>query len=79
MPNPASSDATLLLQLPATDHFRVRLVNALGQQVALLLDEVRSAGSYGISVPIDGLPAGTYFVQVIGGGISETCPLIVRE
>jgi hypothetical protein len=79
MPNPASSQATLRLHLPATDHFRVRLVDGLGRQVALLLDEVRSAGEYGINVPVNGLTAGTYFVQVTGGGISESCPLIVAE
>jgi hypothetical protein len=79
IPNPTSAQATLRLQLPVTDHFTVRLVNGLGQQVALLLDEVRSAGDYGINIPMEGLAAGTYFVQVIGGGISETAPLIITE
>jgi len=64
-PNPFSDSTTLTFELASSSHVRVSLYNTLGQRVAVLLDEPRSAGTISLQVrPDDPWSAGTYVYRV---------------
>jgi len=62
-PNPASVDAQLWLDVPVSDRYSIRLVNALGKEVALLHDGVLAQGKHVIQLPMASVAPGTYSVQ----------------
>nr|MBN2276207.1 hypothetical protein [candidate division Zixibacteria bacterium] len=45
-PNPFNPTTTIAYDIPASAHVRIDIVNILGQKVATVVDEVKSAGSY---------------------------------
>lgn len=68
-PNPFNSQTRVAYKLPKTSHVMLRICNVLGQQIRLLVDEVKQPGNY--SVVWDGrdssgndLVSGIYFVQI---------------
>jgi|GEM_PF-2626558 len=59
-PNPSAGPATATLALPTAARASVRLVDALGRELAVLLDGDAPAGASALALP--SLPAGTYWV-----------------
>ena len=47
-PNPFNPDTKIAFDLPEATHVRIEIFNILGQHVATLVNETRSAGSYEI-------------------------------
>ena len=45
-PNPFNSTTSIGLHLPVTQHVRLRIVNSLGQEVAVLLDRMLPSGEH---------------------------------
>ena len=75
-PNPARGTARVVLTLPAGQHVRAVVVDALGREVALLADGER-AGTSELRIDTSRLAAGVYVVRVEGAGIAETRRLTV--
>lgn len=67
-PNPASGTARLAVEAPTSGHQRVVLYDALGRQVAVLVDEERPAGRHELAIQVSGLPAGVYVLRAEAGG-----------
>ncbi|MEO0558591.1 MAG: PKD domain-containing protein [Bacteroidota bacterium] len=67
-PNPASAITRLAVEAPRSGHQRVVLYDALGRQVAVLIDEERSAGLHELAIQTSGLPAGAYVVRLDASG-----------
>ncbi|NBC16195.1 MAG: T9SS type A sorting domain-containing protein [Bacteroidetes bacterium] len=79
-PNPASTTTTLSVGVQQTQSVRVELFNALGQRTDVLAQEVISAGQVQpLSVDVEHLPAGTYFVRITGDGFQTTQPLVITR
>jgi len=76
-PNPVRDDVTFLVSLPRTGPVRLVLYNALGQQVATLMDTVRPAGRYPLRFTIKHLSPGLYFYQLTTKDQVVTGQLIV--
>lgn len=76
-PNPATSGATLRLDVRDAQPMTVAVYDVLGQRVAVLLDEAALSGSHAIEVPTERLAPGVYFVRVRGDAFEATQPLTV--
>ena len=77
-PNPAAGGAVAIpYELPASGVVRLSLHDALGREVAVLVDGVRPAGQHAAALASGALPAGVYFVRLATGGAVQTRPLVV--
>ncbi len=63
-PNPFNPETTIAFEMPHTGHVTLAVYNALGQQVATLMDETRPPGRYQATWNAAGLPSGIYFYQI---------------
>jgi hypothetical protein len=63
-PNPFNPQTVIRYSLFVTDVVRLNVYNALGQEVALLVNELQPAGTYQIGWDASSLPAGLYFVRL---------------
>lgn len=76
-PNPFNSGTKIKFDIPTTEHIRLKLYDVTGREVATLLDEVRSAGSYELVLSSNNLSSGVYFYQIIAGNFISTKKCIV--
>ncbi len=60
-PNPFNPQTMIRFNLSEAAHVKLRVLNALGQEVALLLDEPQSAGTQEVLFDARDLPSGIYF------------------
>ncbi|MFM2377109.1 MAG: hypothetical protein RLZZ165_2206 [Bacteroidota bacterium] len=60
-PNPTSGESVIPLELSAQKTITMDLVNALGQQVALIASGEFAAGNHSVTVATDRLPVGVYY------------------
>lgn len=66
-PNPFAGRATLRFSLPEATPTRLVAYDVMGREVAVLLDEVRPAGTHTVSWSADGLASGLYVVRLTSG------------
>jgi hypothetical protein len=66
-PNPFNPSTTVAFELPATSSVRLVVYDMLGRQVAVLLNEVRTAGQHRITFNAAGLASGTYTYRLTAG------------
>ncbi len=68
-PNPFNPSATLVFSLPHDGLVSVRLFNVIGQEVAVLKNEVmKKDAEHTLTIKGDGLPSGIYLVVVESAG-----------
>jgi len=63
-PNPFNPSTKIEYSLPEADHVSIRIFNSLGQEVAVLVNEMQSAGKYIIDWQPKNLPSGIYFYKM---------------
>ncbi len=66
-PNPVSDSFTITYSLGLDAHTSLRVYDALGAEVLVLIDAFRSAGSYRLAVPTGALPSGAYVYRLVSG------------
>ena len=71
-PNPAASRATLRFGLAEEAVVRLAVYDALGREVAVLLDGPAGAGIAEHAVDASALPAGLYVARLVSAGRTET-------
>ena len=69
-PNPFNPTTMIRYQLPAPAHVVLRVYNALGQEVARLVDAQQSAGYREAVFAADRLPSGVYYYSINAGSFS---------
>ena len=70
-PNPFRESALVEFSLPGAAQVQLRVLNALGQQVATLHQGPTPAGWHRVQWARNGLAAGLYYVQLQGSGFSQ--------
>ena len=75
-PNPFNASTMIDYSLPQTANVTLRIFNALGQEVALLVNERREAGYYQVTWNAT-VPSGIYFYRMQAGGFVETKKMIL--
>jgi aminopeptidase N len=69
-PNPFNSSTTIEFRLSETSDVRLRIVDALGRHLALLLDDRYEPGNYVVTFNADRYASGIYFAVLEGEGVN---------
>ncbi|MCB2211885.1 T9SS type A sorting domain-containing protein [bacterium] len=75
-PNPFNSSVTVSMELPASESVRVSVLDLLGREVAVLVNERRSAGNTELSWTPANLATGVYLLRVQGESFAVTRKLM---
>ncbi len=78
-PNPASGRDEVVLSLSEASNVRAVVMDALGREVAVVLDGAVSAGERVVGVETGAWPAGVYVVRVTSGARVATARLVVAR
>jgi hypothetical protein len=63
-PNPFNPTTTINYSVKENSNIKITLFNSLGEQVKVLLNEVKETGFYSLSFNAAAYPAGTYFYEM---------------
>lgn len=66
-PNPFNPATTIEYEIPTKGLVILRVYDILGKEIAILLNEVKRAGSYTVEFNGSNLPSGTYFYRLEAG------------
>jgi flagellar hook assembly protein FlgD len=58
--------------IPERGSVRIEIYSSLGELVKVLVDEVKEAGYYSVSLDASQLPSGTYIYQMIAKGSEKS-------
>jgi hypothetical protein len=76
-PNPFNPSTTINYSIPEASNVRLSVFNALGQQVKLIENGFRNAGSYQVTLYADDLTSGIYFYKIEAGQFSQIRKMIL--
>ncbi|WP_412062671.1 PKD domain-containing protein [Rubrivirga sp. IMCC45206] len=77
-PNPLGRSATVAYDVPEAGTVRVAVYDALGREVAVLVDGAVAAGAHRATLDAAALPSGTYLVRMTTpGGFDASRPITV--
>lgn len=76
-PNPVQTSTTIEYSLPEQVDVTLEVYNVLGQRVATLVDEKKSAGTYQVNLDASDLSSGVYMYRLNAGSFSETSRMTV--
>jgi hypothetical protein len=78
-PNPFNPHTTIIYSLPKAAAVSLRIFNALGQEVAALVNEQEGAGSYQVRWNASHVPSGVYFYRLRAGEYVGTKKMILLK
>lgn len=78
-PNPFRVQTTVWFDLDKRSPVTLIVYDRLGRRVTTLIDEVKAAGRYSVSVRGDDLTSGVYFYRLSAGGFSKTHSMVVVQ
>jgi hypothetical protein len=78
-PNPFNSNTIISWQSPVGSWQTIRVYDVLGNEVANLVDEFRSAGSYTINFDASKLSSGVYYYHLKSGDFVSTKKMILLK
>ncbi len=78
-PNPFNPATTIRFQLPSSGNVALKVYNVVGQEVATLVDEFRTAGSYEASFDASALSSGVYFYSLKTGNTSSVKKMMLLK
>ncbi len=70
-PNPFNPTTTIAFALPSDQVVTLKIYNAIGQEVATLVNEFKNAGRYSAVWDAKGIPSGVYFCRLQAGNAVE--------
>ena len=78
-PNPFTTTTTIKYKVTEPGIVSIKVFNAIGTEVATMVNENKVAGDYTVELNTAGLPDGIYFCRMQTGFCSETRKLILRK
>lgn len=78
-PNPFNPTTAVSYQLPVAGYVRLAVYNLLSQEVAVLVNEWKTPGSYEVKFDASGLPSGTYLYRLASGSFVQTRKMILLK
>ena len=76
-PNPFNPATTISFSFPSQSFVSLKVFDALGREVSLVLSEELPAGNYSRQWDATGLPSGVYFYRLQAGSFTATKKLIL--
>jgi hypothetical protein len=71
-PNPFNPSTTILFSIPTSEFVTLKVYDVLGREIATLVNENLSAGSYSYNFDAKNLTSGVYLYKLQAGKYSET-------
>lgn len=78
-PNPANPETIISFSLPAAEWATLKIYDALGREVATLVDRLMPAGAHKIRWRSHGLVSGVYFYRLQAGNFSAVKKMLVLQ
>ena len=78
-PNPFNPSTTIRYELPKSANVTLKIFNTLGQEIAVLVNERKEAGSYQVTWNGGQFPSAVYFYRLRAGSFIETRKLILQK
>lgn len=78
-PNPFNPSTTINFSVPVEAFVTLDVYNAIGQKVASLVNEAKSAGNYKVDFNASNLTSGIYFYKINAGNFTETKKMILMK
>lgn len=78
-PNPFNPLTVINYQLPVKGKVTVRIYDAIGREVATLVNEVKDAGNYSLQFNGENLSSGLYFVKLQANDYSEMKKIVLLK
>lgn len=78
-PNPFNPSTTINFSIPVEAFVTLDVYNAIGQKVASLVNEDKSAGTYNVDFNASNLTSGIYFYKISAGNFTETKKMILMK
>jgi hypothetical protein len=78
-PNPFNPTTIISYQIPEASEVEIKIIDALGREVANLADTVMPAGHHEIPFNAGNLPGGIYFCRFKAGSYLETRKLVLLK
>jgi hypothetical protein len=78
-PNPWNPTTTIRYNVPMSSPVTIKLFDAIGREVVTLVNEMKPAGSYQITLNGNGLSSGMYYYQMTAGNFSVTKKTILLK
>jgi alpha-tubulin suppressor-like RCC1 family protein len=76
-PNPFNPTTTISYQLSANSFTTLKVYDAIGREVATLVNEVKEAGSYSATFDASKLSSGMYFTRLTSDGRSQVIKILL--
>ncbi|MBK7629451.1 MAG: T9SS type A sorting domain-containing protein [Ignavibacteriales bacterium] len=76
-PNPFNPNTKISWQSPVSGHQTLKVYDVLGNEVATLVNEYKSAGSYEVEFNASSLSSGIYFYRLNAGSFVQTKKMIL--
>jgi hypothetical protein len=78
-PNPFNPATTITFSVGTYGHTSLRVIDMLGREVAVLVNEERSPGTYRLTWDASALPSGVYLYRMHAGSFVETRKMILAK
>ena len=78
-PNPFNPSTIISWQSPVSGKQTLKVYDLLGNEVATLIDENRSAGSYEVEFNANNLASGIYLYRIEAGGLVQMKKMILMK
>lgn len=76
-PNPFNPSTTIRYSLPEAAFTSLKIYDAIGNEVAVVVEEIKSAGSHQIEFNATGLSSGIYYYTLQAGAFKETRKMVI--
>ena len=76
-PNPFNPTTNIVYDVPEQSHVSMTVLDLLGRQVAIVIDQVQPAGRYKAVFDASALTSGAYFYRLTAGSYSQTRTLLL--
>ncbi len=78
-PNPFNPVTIISYQLPESGFVTLKIYDILGNEVEILINEEKPAGSYDITFDASNLPSGIYYYKLTSGSFVETKKMVLLK
>ena len=78
-PNPFNPTTTISYSIPESQNIELKVYDLLGNEVASLVNEYKTAGSYKVNFNANNLSSGIYFYKIKAGDFIQTKKLILLK
>jgi hypothetical protein len=76
-PNPFNAATQIEFMLPSTQRVSLRLYDVLGREVAVLVNEIKTAGEHRVTFDASGLASGVYLCRMQAGSFAQTRKIVL--